>query len=149
LVGVKQCTPVIIDKCYSKVTRVGCTVQKCCKYERKGDIVSLIKCVDGQETCTGTGTSGSGGSNGSGLVPCSCPLKSCQCSSDVAIVCADGKNYQNECVAKCAGAVEILTGRCPFTPPIDPTTESNVCKNQFYSVTFDGKCTAAQDECKV
>jgi len=92
----------------------------------------MLKCIDKEEKCK--------------LVPCSCPLKSCSCPTTVSIVCADGKNYQNECVAKCAGAVKIIVGRCPFTPPIDPTTESNVCKNQFFARQSNGQCSPIQPQ---
>jgi hypothetical protein len=129
-VGVKECTPVIVEKCFKAQSRVGCTVNKCCKYEKKDGIVTLIKCVDGKEECK--------------LVPCTCPLKSCQCSQDVVPVCADNKTYQNECVARCAGSTTIIKGRCAVAPPSDPTPEPSICKYEFFTRSGD-KCSPTKE----
>jgi len=122
--GAEICSPIIIDKCFKVVTKVGCEKMKCCSYQKIGKTIKLLKCLDGKETCK--------------LVPCSCPQKKCDCSTEVKIVCGDGKNYQNECVAKCSGAIFINNGKCPITEP--PTQNQPICSDQSYTIE-NGKCS--------
>jgi len=120
------CETTVFTKCFHEVTRLGCKRRKCCKYEKKGKEIKIKTCTEGPEFCE--------------LVPCGCPKKTCDCETKVKVVCGDGKTYQNECVAQCAGAIKIVEGRCPpIVPPVDPTP-SSICRYQYFRFK-DGKCT--------
>jgi len=100
----KKCAVKKYTECHDVQTSAYCFAQKCCKYIKKVDQpVKVVSCLVGKETCS--------------VQKCACPHKRCECPSKVSYVCAGGKTYQNECVAKCAGASNIILGKCAKVCP--------------------------------
>jgi hypothetical protein len=96
--GPEKCKPIRFTKCSIQKLSPNCKAKKCCIYEKNGNVIKQISCKTGEKRCS-----------------CSrnCPKKRCDCPvEDNKIVCGDGKNYQNACLAKCSGASNVTIGKC-------------------------------------
>jgi len=102
--GKEKCHVHKYSQCHPIQTSQYCHAEKCCQYIKKvGKSLVVKNCKVGNEVCK--------------TQKCACPYKRCECPSTVSYVCAGGRTYQNACVAKCAGATSVVSGKCAKVCP--------------------------------
>ncbi|WP_372653515.1 hypothetical protein [Halobacteriovorax sp.] len=93
------------------------------------------------------------------LSSCNEKVKECACTFEYAPVCSNGVQYDNKCLAKCNGALDITPGECKCninsgevcaTPSMKECPEGMMCTQVMPSPRiYTNECEALKDKAQV
>ncbi|WP_365993258.1 hypothetical protein [Halobacteriovorax sp. JY17] len=93
------------------------------------------------------------------LTSCNDKPQECACTFEYKPVCADGKQFDNKCLAKCNGAINFSESRCDCNsasgevcarPPMPPCPEGMMCTQVMPPPKlYSSECEALKEKAEI